>query len=93
MNKLMGAGDVVGQLASGMTIGIGGWGPRRKAMALVRGRLRPGLEDSTPGSYGGPHAGMWWAAGQGAKNRFSLLSGGLLHAGPEPPPGAPGRRA
>jgi hypothetical protein len=36
MNKLMTAAQVIGQLEDGMTIGIGGWGPRRKPMALVR---------------------------------------------------------
>ena len=36
MNKVMNAGEVVRKLDSGMTIGIGGWGPRRKPMALVR---------------------------------------------------------
>ena len=36
-SKLMGADDVVAQLEDGMTIGIGGWGSRRKPMALVRG--------------------------------------------------------
>ncbi|MFZ1177653.1 MAG: CoA-transferase, partial [Mycobacterium sp.] len=28
--------DAVAQLRSGMTIGIGGWGSRRKPMAFVR---------------------------------------------------------
>ena len=35
-NKLMTARDVVAQLRDGMTLGIGGWGPRRKPMALPR---------------------------------------------------------
>ncbi|EGC97990.1 coenzyme A transferase, partial [Burkholderia sp. TJI49] len=30
LDKTMSARDVVAQLADGMTIGIGGWGPRRK---------------------------------------------------------------
>lgn len=33
MDKRMTAADVVGQLQDGMTLGIGGWGPRRKPMA------------------------------------------------------------
>lgn len=37
----------VGRLSDGMTIGIGGWGPRRKPMALVRAILRSGLTDLT----------------------------------------------
>ena len=35
--------DVVIDLRPGMTIGIGGWGSRRKPMALVRAILRSGL--------------------------------------------------
>ena len=37
--------EVAGELRSGMTIGIGGWGSRRKPMALVRAILRSGLKD------------------------------------------------
>ena len=40
MDKQMTAAEVVGQLEDGMTLGIGGWGPRRKPMALVREILR-----------------------------------------------------
>ena len=35
-DKRMSLDEVVGELRSGMTIGIGGWGSRRKPMALVR---------------------------------------------------------
>ena len=47
MNKQMTATEVVAQLEDGMTVGIGGWGPRRKPMALVREILRSGLKDLT----------------------------------------------
>src|SRR6202035_4232666 len=40
------------------TIGIGGWGSRRKPMALVRAILRSGLTDLTIVSYGGPDVGL-----------------------------------
>ncbi|MEL0161761.1 MAG: CoA-transferase, partial [Halieaceae bacterium] len=30
-----------------MTVGIGGWGPRRKPMALVRALLRSDVRDLT----------------------------------------------
>jgi glutaconate CoA-transferase, subunit A len=43
--KLMTADDVVAELRSGMTIGIGGWGSRRKPMAMVRAICRSGLAD------------------------------------------------
>ena len=55
--------DVVGELRSGMTIGIGGWGSRRKPMALVRAILRSGLKDLEIVSYGGPDVGLLLAGG------------------------------
>lgn len=56
--------QVVGSLESGMTIGIGGWGSRRKPMALVRGILRSPIEDLTIISYGGADVGLLCAAGK-----------------------------
>ncbi|MEC4020376.1 CoA transferase subunit A [Streptomyces sp. H27-D2] len=56
--------EVVGRLESGMTIGIGGWGSRRKPMALVRALLRSDLTDLTVVSYGGPDVGLLAAAGK-----------------------------
>ena len=55
--------DVAAELRSGMTIGIGGWGSRRKPMALVRAILRAGLTDLEIVSYGGPDAGLLIAGG------------------------------
>jgi glutaconate CoA-transferase subunit A len=55
--------DVIGELRSGMTIGIGGWGSRRKPMALVRALAAAGLTDLTIVSYGGPDVGLLIAAG------------------------------
>ncbi|MEU2163583.1 CoA-transferase [Streptomyces chengbuensis] len=63
-DKTMTADDVVGRLRSGMTLGIGGWGSRRKPMALVRALLRSGVTDLTVVSYGGPDVGMLAAAGR-----------------------------
>jgi glutaconate CoA-transferase, subunit A len=60
----MSADEVAGELRSGMTIGIGGWGSRRKPMALVRAILRSGLTDLTIVSYGGPDVGLLLAAGR-----------------------------
>lgn len=59
--------QVVGSLESGMTIGIGGWGSRRKPMALVRGILRSEIDDLTIISYGGADVGLLCAAGKVAK--------------------------
>ena len=64
MNKLITASDVVAQLRDGMTIGIGGWGPRRKPMAFIREILRSPLRDLTVVTYGGADVGMLCAAGK-----------------------------
>jgi glutaconate CoA-transferase subunit A len=56
--------DIVGELRSGMTIGIGGWGSRRKPMALVRALCRSDLVDLTIVAYGGPDVGLLCASGK-----------------------------
>jgi glutaconate CoA-transferase subunit A len=63
-SKVATIADVVGELRSGMTVGIGGWGSRRKPMALVRAMLRSSLTDLTIVSYGGPDVGLLIAAGK-----------------------------
>ncbi|MGR3873230.1 CoA transferase subunit A [Streptomyces graminifolii] len=63
-DKTMTADEVVSRLHSGMTLGIGGWGSRRKPMALVRALLRSDITDLTVVSYGGPDVGMLAAAGR-----------------------------
>ncbi|MFJ7335712.1 CoA transferase subunit A [Streptomyces sp. NPDC101110] len=63
-DKAMTADEVVARLRSGMTIGIGGWGSRRKPMALVRALLRSDVTDLTVVSYGGPDVGLLAAAGR-----------------------------
>ncbi|MFF5206399.1 CoA transferase subunit A [Streptosporangium sp. NPDC000396] len=65
--KLMSIEEVVGSLRSGMTIGIGGWGSRRKPMALVRAICRSSLENLTIVSYGGADVGLLCAHGKVAK--------------------------
>jgi glutaconate CoA-transferase subunit A len=68
------AADVVAQLEDGMTVGIGGWGPRRKPMALVREILRSPLKDLTVVAYGGADVGMLCAAGKIRKLVFAFVS-------------------
>ncbi|MFC9279983.1 CoA transferase subunit A [Streptomyces collinus] len=63
-DKTMTADEVVSRLSSGMTLGIGGWGSRRKPMALVRALLRAGVGDLTVVSCGGPDVGVLAAAGR-----------------------------
>jgi glutaconate CoA-transferase subunit A len=66
--------EVVGELRDGMTIGIGGWGARRKPMALIREMLRSPVRDLTLVSYGGPDVGMLCAAGKVKKLVFGFVS-------------------
>ena len=66
--------DVIAELRSGMTIGIGGWGSRRKPMSLVREILRSDLENLTLVSYGGPDVGLLCATGRVAKVIYGFVS-------------------
>jgi glutaconate CoA-transferase, subunit A len=66
--------QVVAELRSGMTIGIGGWGSRRKPMALIRAILRSGLQDLTVVSYGGPDVGLLCAAGKVRRLVYGFVS-------------------
>ncbi|PZQ46459.1 MAG: acyl CoA--acetate/3-ketoacid CoA transferase subunit alpha [Rhodovulum sulfidophilum] len=74
MNKEMDLSQAVAQLSDGMTIGVGGWGPRRKPMALIREILRSGLRDLTLVCYGGPEVGMLCAAGKVKKLIYGFVS-------------------
>jgi glutaconate CoA-transferase subunit A len=74
LDKRMSAAEIVAQLCDGMTLGIGGWGPRRKPMALVREILRSDLRDLTVVAYGGADVGMLCAAGKVRKLVFAFVS-------------------
>lgn len=74
LDKRMSATEIVAQLEDGMTIGIGGWGPRRKPMALIREILRSDLKDLTIAAYGGADVGMLCAAGKVKKLIFAFVS-------------------
>lgn len=74
LNKEKNAAEVVEQLRDGMTIGIGGWGPRRKPMALVREILRSPLKNLTIVAYGGPEVGMLCAAGKVKKLVYGFVT-------------------
>lgn len=73
-DKKMNPSQVIEQLRDGMTIGIGGWGPRRKPMALVRELLRSSVKDLTVVAYGGADVGMLCAAGKVKKLIFAFVS-------------------
>lgn len=66
--------EVVAQLSDGMTIGIGGWGPRRKPMALVRAILRSDLKDLTIVSWGGADVGLLARAGKIRRLVYAFVS-------------------
>ncbi len=70
----MTADEVVAELRSGMTIGIGGWGSRRKPMALVRAICQSALADLEVVSYGGPDVGLLLAAGKVRKLVYGFVS-------------------
>ena len=74
MDKQMTTAEMVAQLRDGMTLGIGGWGPRRKPMALVREILRSDLKDLTIVAYGGADVGLLCAAGKVKKLVFAFVS-------------------
>jgi glutaconate CoA-transferase subunit A len=73
-DKRMTADEAVGELADGMTVGIGGWGSRRKPMGLVRAILRSSLRDLVIVSYGGPDVGLLCAAGKVRKVVYGFVS-------------------
>jgi glutaconate CoA-transferase subunit A len=66
--------DVVSSLHDGMTIGIGGWGSRRKPMSLVRAIARSSLKDLTVVSYGGPDVGILCATGKVKRVVFGFVT-------------------
>jgi glutaconate CoA-transferase subunit A len=72
--KLMTAAAVIAELRPRMTIGIGGWGSRRKPMSLVRAICRSDLSDLTIVSYGGPDVGLLLAAGKVSKLVYGFVS-------------------
>ena len=88
--------EVVAELRDGMTIGIGGWGSRRKPMSLVRAIARSPVKDLTLVTYGGPDVGLLCAAGKVKQGRVRLRLARLDPARaalPRRPPGGRGRDA
>jgi glutaconate CoA-transferase subunit A len=73
-DKRVSIDDVVGEIRSGMTIGIGGWGSRRKPMALVRALCRSDVTGLTVVSYGGPDVGLLCAAGKVEQVVYAFVS-------------------
>ena len=74
MTRVMTHEEVVAELRDGMTIGIGGWGSRRKPMSLVRAIARSPLKDLTIVSYGGPDVGLLCGLDKVRKLVFGFVS-------------------
>ena len=66
--------DIVGEVRDGMTVGIGGWGSRRKPMALVRALCRSSARDLRVVSYGGPDVGLLCRAGKVREVVYAFVS-------------------
>lgn len=66
--------DAVSSIESGMTIGIGGWGSRRKPMAFIRALLRTDVTDLTVVTYGGPDLGLLCSAGKVKRVYYGFVS-------------------
>lgn len=78
IDKVCSIDDIVGSIESGMTLGIGGWGGRRKPMAVIRELLNTDVNDLTVISYGGPDVGMLASAGKIGKLVFGFVSMDLV---------------
>src|SRR5436305_10572037 len=66
--------EVAAELRDGMTIGVGGWGSRRKPMSLIRAIARSPVTDLTLVSYGGPDVGLLCRAGKVKRVVFAFVS-------------------
>ncbi len=66
--------EAVASIESGMTIGIGGWGSRRKPMAFVRALLRTEVTDLTVVAYGGPDLGLLCSADKVKRAYYGFVS-------------------
>ncbi|MFA9469712.1 MAG: CoA transferase subunit A [Deltaproteobacteria bacterium] len=73
-DKRMTVDEAVAEVTDGMTIGIGGWGSRRKPMAFIRALVRKGVKNLTVVSYGGPDIGILCATGQLKKAVYGFVS-------------------
>ncbi len=73
-DKRMTADEAAAQVTDGMTIGIGGWGSRRKPMVFIRALIRRGVKDLTVVSYGGPDVGLLCATGQARRVVYGFVS-------------------
>jgi glutaconate CoA-transferase subunit A len=74
MDKRTTEREAVSEIRDGMTIGIGGWGSRRKPMSIVREILRSPVKDLTVVTYGGPDVGLLCNAGKIKRLVYGFVS-------------------
>jgi acyl CoA:acetate/3-ketoacid CoA transferase alpha subunit len=74
MDKRCTEAHAVAELRDGMTVGIGGWGSRRKPMSVVREILRSPVKDLTLVTYGGPDVGLLCKAGKIRRLIYGFVS-------------------
>jgi len=74
LDKTSTLAEMAGEVRDGMTLGIAGWGARRKPMAFIRELLKTDVKDLTVVSYGGPDGGMLASAGKIRKLIFAFVS-------------------
>jgi len=74
VDKVITEEEVVAEIEDGMTIGVGGWGSRRKPMSLIMAIIRSGVKNLTIVSYGGPEIGLLSATGQLKKAIYGFVS-------------------
>ena len=66
--------EIATEVHDGMTVGIGGWGSRRKPMALIRALCRSSAKDLRIVSYGGPDVGLLCRAGKVREIVYAFVS-------------------
>ncbi len=74
LDKRVTIDDIISEVRDGMTIGVGGWGSRRKPMALVRALCRSSVRDLRIVSYGGPDVGLLCRAGKVREVVYTFVS-------------------
>ena len=74
VDKVITEEEAVAEIEDGMTIGVGGWGSRRKPMSLIMAIIRSGVKNLTIVSYGGPEIGLLSATGQRKKAIYGFVA-------------------
>lgn len=72
--KLLDISLVPDLFRDGMTIGIGGWGSRRKPLALISALVRSGAKNLNIVTFGGPDVGILCATDQATLIKHAFVS-------------------